>query len=341
MNALVLAAVVVAPIRAGADGSDRAASIEVFNEGLSPYGEWVVVADVGRVWRPSVTIVGADFVPYSSGGHWVLTGEGWVFESDYPWGWGPFHYGRWFLSAGYGWVWEPDMTWGPSWVEWRHGGGFSGWAPLPPPQVLQYAAPWVFVETRHFAEPRVHQYLLPAQRVHDALLATVVLEPSPAAVGNVSWHHGPPAADVEQQVGHPIERVALPPPPRPGTVSMPGTARHEQVEPAHAAVPAVPAPAAPARQVRQPERTVAPQPAALAPRLERAPISPAPAKTMRPDRAAPSPTPTTRRQPERRDAPAAMNGPAPQQGQPAAAPKAPAQKRRTPEPANGAGPRRR
>src|SRR6185436_11642385 len=96
---------------------------------LSPYGEWVVVGGYGRCWRPARVEVG--WRPYTSG-HWELTDAGWYWASDEPWGWATYHYGRWEMSAGYGWIWVPQTEWAPAWVSWRSGGGYVGWAPLPP-----------------------------------------------------------------------------------------------------------------------------------------------------------------------------------------------------------------
>src|SRR5262249_46068580 len=89
-------------------------SVEVFDRTLSPYGEWVVVGRFGRVWRPYPAVVGVDFRPYLSAGHWEYTDYGWTFESDHPWGWAAFHYGRWVLDPYYGWVWVPDTVSGPA-----------------------------------------------------------------------------------------------------------------------------------------------------------------------------------------------------------------------------------
>src|SRR5215468_2097805 len=119
----------------GIEGKASAAvevSIGVFTDTLSPYGTWVTVEGVGRVWRPNVAVVGDDFQPYATGGHWVYTDYGWAFESDYDWGWAPFHYGRWYSDPDYGWVWVAGTTWGPAWVDWRFGGGYVGWVPLAP-----------------------------------------------------------------------------------------------------------------------------------------------------------------------------------------------------------------
>ncbi len=58
--------------------------------------------------------------------------RGWTWVSDEPWGWATYHYGRWVNIVGTGWVWIPGHTWAPAWVSWRYGGGYCGWAPLPP-----------------------------------------------------------------------------------------------------------------------------------------------------------------------------------------------------------------
>jgi len=113
------------------DGYDPQAYTE-FQDELAPYGNWIDDASYGRVWAPEASLVGADFTPYYSGGHWVLTEFGWTWISDFSWGWAPFHYGRWIVVGGHGWCWVPGTIWGPAWVAWRSGDGYVGWAPLPP-----------------------------------------------------------------------------------------------------------------------------------------------------------------------------------------------------------------
>lgn len=81
-------------------------AITEFRAELSPYGQWVEDPVYGLVWIPSQDIVGADFAPYVTGGHWGMTAEGdWIWESDYPFGWATFHYGRWIWIPGRGWSW--------------------------------------------------------------------------------------------------------------------------------------------------------------------------------------------------------------------------------------------
>ena len=104
------------------------AEIDVTLEG---YGQWIDTDDYGQIWRPDATAVGVDFTPYESGGSWQYSDAGWAFAADYPWGWLPFHYGRWAWFHDY-WGWVPGHRWGAAWVDWRHGGGVVGWRPRPP-----------------------------------------------------------------------------------------------------------------------------------------------------------------------------------------------------------------
>jgi hypothetical protein len=117
-----------------ADGSAPAASddtitFQTFYDSLATMGTWIQTADYGYVWQPQVN--DPDWAPYTNG-HWVYTDAGWTWDSDEPWGWATYHYGRWVNLEGIGWVWVPGYTWAPAWVSWRYGDGFAGWAPLPP-----------------------------------------------------------------------------------------------------------------------------------------------------------------------------------------------------------------
>lgn len=105
-----------------------------FKEPLAPYGTWVNDPTYGTVWVPREDVVGADFVPYQTAGHWDYDDD-YVWVSDYSWGWAPFHYGRWISAPNRGWVWIPGRTYSGAWVTWRTGGygyGYVGWAPMAP-----------------------------------------------------------------------------------------------------------------------------------------------------------------------------------------------------------------
>jgi len=173
------------------DGYDPQAYTEFQNE-LAPYGSWVDDASYGRVWVPEGTLVGADFTPYYTGGHWALTEFGWTWVSDYSWGWAPFHYGRWIVVSGYGWCWVPGTAWGPAWVAWRAGDGFVGWAPLPPRGVsvaVTYGrqSGWRFSRAADLAAPRPR--CLPARDVSGMFHRTMMVTNDRLLTrGNASVH---------------------------------------------------------------------------------------------------------------------------------------------------------
>ena len=130
------------------DGYDPQAYTQ-FQDALAPYGSWNDDPTYGNVWSPYAQTVGADFVPYASCGHWLMSEYGWTWVSDWNWGWAPFHYGRWITIAGRGWSWVPGTMWGPAWVSWRSGHGYVGWSPLPPRGTRLFAgsggrSPWRF-----------------------------------------------------------------------------------------------------------------------------------------------------------------------------------------------------
>jgi len=72
-------------------------------ESLDQYGTWQQTPQYGAVWVPSQ--VNADWAPYREG-HWRWVAPwGWTWVDDEPWGFAPFHYGRWTQFDGrWGWV---------------------------------------------------------------------------------------------------------------------------------------------------------------------------------------------------------------------------------------------
>jgi hypothetical protein len=209
------------------DGYDPNA-YQQFESALAPYGDWVDDGTYGRIWVPSVNVVGSDFSPYSTGGHWVLTDYGWTWVSDWDWGWAPFHYGRW-VDSSWGWCWVPGTQWGPAWVSWRWGGGYAGWAPLPPRGVVvgppaARRSPWRFVLGHELGSPRPH--FLPRAVLPSVFARTsVVTNVRTAAAGGatVRFNAGPLAGAVHPGLRpvplHSIAPNALPRPtvmPRPG-----------------------------------------------------------------------------------------------------------------------------
>ncbi len=147
------------------DGYDPQAAAQ-FDETLAPHGTWIDDDVYGRVWQPSAEVVGDDFSPYATGGHWLQTEYGWTWISDWDWGWAPFHYGRWLVVADRGWCWMPGTLWGPAWVSWRAGGGYVAWAPLAPRRMsvgspLGPGSPWRFAIGAELG--RIHGFMLPQQ----------------------------------------------------------------------------------------------------------------------------------------------------------------------------------
>jgi hypothetical protein len=109
---------------------------------LDDYGRWETYSEYGAVWFP--TTVASGWAPYRYG-HWSwVTGYGWTWVDDAPWGYAPFHYGRW-AYVGHRWGWIPGgyvarPVWAPALVGWYGGSGWSfsvsygapvyGWVPL-------------------------------------------------------------------------------------------------------------------------------------------------------------------------------------------------------------------
>lgn len=125
-------------------------------EDLDRHGRWEQSADYGPLWIPRVVAPG--WAPYAAG-HWAFVQPwGWTWIDDAPWGFAPFHYGRWvFLRST--WCWAPGTfvarpVYAPALVAWvggpRVGSGVSvgisigggsnfgasvGWFPLAPREV--------------------------------------------------------------------------------------------------------------------------------------------------------------------------------------------------------------
>ena len=206
---LLTAAILAPPTQARADAYAEVS----FEASLAPYGQWVVVAHHGRVWRPRG--VAAGWRPYFHG-RWIWTADGWFWDSDEPWSWATYHYGRWYVDPVYGWLWVPGYTWAPAWVTWRFGGGAIGWAPLLPGFSVWwtagypvYRSAWVFVPERRFVGVRVDGVAYSPART-SAFLSTTGLAP-PRSVSGASAPRlgGPPRRYVERQIGRPIAQVRM------------------------------------------------------------------------------------------------------------------------------------
>ncbi|MFI4947832.1 MAG: DUF6600 domain-containing protein [Alphaproteobacteria bacterium] len=117
-------------------------------EELDQYGSWGAAAAYGQVWYPSS--VPTDWAPYREG-HWISVAPwGWTWVDAEPWGFAPFHYGRWAQIDGR-WGWVPGRlvaqpVYAPALVAFigAPGVGFTvagvagpavGWFPLAPNEV--------------------------------------------------------------------------------------------------------------------------------------------------------------------------------------------------------------
>ena len=119
-------------------------------EDLDQYGTWGQAPDYGPVWYPRSVAPG--WAPYQVG-HWAwIDPWGWTWVDSMPWGFAPFHYGRWaYIGSRWGWCPGPVVAvagrpaprpwYAPAMVAWfggSHwgvgvslGGGPSlGWVPL-------------------------------------------------------------------------------------------------------------------------------------------------------------------------------------------------------------------
>jgi len=114
-------------------------------EDLDGNGTWSYAGAYGPVWYPTAVAVG--WAPYRFG-HWVWVAPwGWTWVDDAPWGFAPFHYGRWAVIGGrWGWIPGPvavHPVYAPALVAFVGGGGFAigggagvAWFPLGPGEVF-------------------------------------------------------------------------------------------------------------------------------------------------------------------------------------------------------------
>jgi hypothetical protein len=134
---------------------------------LDRYGSWRTDPEYGALWTPAMLPPG--WVPYSDGS-WVWMGDwGWTWVDNSPWGYAPFHYGRW-VYLNHRWHWTPGHhrerrpVWSPALVGWVGGSGWNvgfrlnnrhqpmparGWYPLSPHER--------YVPTYHLSEERVRR----------------------------------------------------------------------------------------------------------------------------------------------------------------------------------------
>jgi len=103
------------------------APVQPYFRELSLHGMWVRNEHFGYAWVPQVSDPG--WRPYRLG-HWGHGQRGYFWVSHEPWGWAPYHYGRWTWLEDLGWAWIPGTVFGGAWVSWSWGPNHVGWAAL-------------------------------------------------------------------------------------------------------------------------------------------------------------------------------------------------------------------
>jgi hypothetical protein len=114
-------------------------------EDLDRYGSWRADSEYGPLWIPAVS---SAWVPYRDGSWTWIEPWGWTWVDNAPWGYAPFHYGRW-VYVNRRWAWAPGsrherLVWAPALVGWVGGADWNitfrdrsrrpgyGWYPLSP-----------------------------------------------------------------------------------------------------------------------------------------------------------------------------------------------------------------
>jgi len=198
-------------------------SFSLFYNSMRPYGRWAQLNPYGAVFIPRVP---RDWRPYSEG-RWVYNARyGWVWDSDEPFGWAAFHYGWWDYSDRWGWFWVPGYEWAPSWVVWRIGPDFVGWAPMPARYVWgrpyieisilwqddYWRSPrhWCFTQNRHMGDRHARHVIAP---VHNNVTyidrSTAIYNTT--VINNTIVNHGPDITAMEDDGGAHVTRAEVNP----------------------------------------------------------------------------------------------------------------------------------
>ena len=194
---------------------DGSITYQTFYDDLSPYGTWIDYPAYGHVWHPSM---GVDFRPYATGGHWVYSGEGWAWTSDYSWGWAPFHYGRWIYDEVYGWLWIPGYTWSPAWVTWGYVDNYYCWAPLMPGisvtaafgSYRPHSVYWNVVDRAHICDHNVATFAQRPTVVNNITnRITIINNYNKTTINNHYYSTGPRVTEVQHYINQPIHTVNI------------------------------------------------------------------------------------------------------------------------------------
>ena len=243
---------------------------------LDDYGDWQPANQdnqgYGAVWYPRS--VPAGWTPYSNG-HWAWVAPwGWTWVEAEPWGFAPFHYGRWANFGGrWGWVPGPPPAafggevrpiYSPALVAFVGGGGgglsisigaVAAWFPLGPREAYQ---PWYHASPAYCNRVNVTNiYTTNVTEVHNTYINRTVNVYNTTNVTNVTYvNRGVATVVVPQRAlasGQPIaqaQRIQLTPQVR-AQLSAAPIVPHPVVTPATAIVTMkAPARAVPPMQAR-------------------------------------------------------------------------------------------
>jgi hypothetical protein len=165
-------------------------------EDLDDYGRWDYDATYGHVWIP--TRVDAGWAPYREG-HWAFVAPwGWTWVDDAPWGFAPFHYGRW-CRVHESWAWIPGPVvvrpvYAPALVAFVGGGGFHlsvgfgggggvAWFPLGPGEVF---VPAYHVSRGYVNQVNVTNTVVNVTKITNVYNTTVINNNTTVANNNVT-----------------------------------------------------------------------------------------------------------------------------------------------------------
>jgi hypothetical protein len=189
---------------------------------LEQYGAWRETSNYGYVWQPNEAERSRNWRPYTNG-RWVYTDAGWAWDSEEPFGWATYHYGRWTRLRNVGWIWIPGDEWAPGWVSWRKSNDFVGWAPLPPEARFDHRTGiqnladnsydigperYCFVPTNDFGEQQIEHTVVPVER-------NVTIVTQTTNVTNITYNNtnivnqGPNYDELRGRTRHPIPRLRL------------------------------------------------------------------------------------------------------------------------------------
>ncbi len=301
-------------------------------EELDGHGDWREVVEYGPVWYPRR--IAAGWAPYRSG-HWAWVRPwGWTWIDEAPWGFAPFHYGRWIFVGGiWGWMPGPVVVrpvYAPALVAWVGRPGWQvsfsvgigpavGWFPLGPREVFvpAYASSTGYVHRINAPHVRNTAHIANAQRephrahhVHRSHRDAVTVVPSTVvSSGAAVSRHAHRFARGQSIDALPVAAAApaFAPPPRRERVTTAAPAPSSMPQ-ERAASPRDIAPMTPVAPIGP----VAPEPSPSAPRESRGPVAPTVAPTAAPAAVTPAPPPVAHED-ARRDAarPREVERPAP------------------------------